>query len=74
MPLEIEAPGRTHPDGRALVIGLVNNMPDAALEATETQFRTLLEAAAGPSPVRLRRSYLPEISRELSTPKHIEKN
>jgi homoserine O-succinyltransferase len=37
-----------------LVIGLINNMPDAALEATESQFATLLAAAAGAQEVRLR--------------------
>ena len=38
----------------SVVIGLVNNMPDAALEATERQFRSLLtEASSGPS-IRLR--------------------
>src|SRR5262245_5541831 len=45
-----------------LRIGLVNNMPDAALEATEQQFASLLNAAAG-SPVRLRLFALPEVPR-----------
>src|SRR6516225_2844472 len=31
---------------RCLHIGLINNMPDGALEATERQFLTLLDAAA----------------------------
>jgi homoserine O-succinyltransferase len=46
-----------------LRIGLVNNMPDSALEATETQFTRLLEAASGTVSVQLRFSYLPEIER-----------
>jgi len=46
-----------------LVVGLINNMPDAALEDTEGQFRGLLAAAAGPGEVRLRLSYLPEVPR-----------
>ena len=33
-------------DARHIEIGLVNNMPDAALDATERQFRTLIESAA----------------------------
>src|ERR1700687_6022253 len=33
-----------HPD--ALVVGLVNNMPDSVLETTEAQFCALLEAAS----------------------------
>ena len=47
----------------AVRIGLVNNMSDAALEATEAQFCHLLEAAAGTMSVHLRYSYLPEIVR-----------
>lgn len=39
---------------RTLTIGLVNNMPDAALEATERQFISLLEAASPDFTIRLR--------------------
>ena len=46
-----------------LEIGLVNNMPDAALEATERQFRALLAAAAGDLTVRLTFYALPEVPR-----------
>jgi homoserine O-succinyltransferase len=35
-------------------IGLVNNMPDAALEATERQFVELIRAATTDAVVRLR--------------------
>jgi len=44
-------------------IGLLNNMPDAALHATERQFAGLLQAAAGQIEVRLRFYALPEIPR-----------
>ena len=44
-------------------IGLVNNMPDAALRATEIQFARLLKDAAGPIDVRLRLFSFPEIVR-----------
>jgi homoserine O-succinyltransferase/O-acetyltransferase len=47
----------------SLVIGLVNNMPDTALEATEAQFARLLSNAADSFPVRLRLSFLPEVPR-----------
>jgi len=47
----------------ALVIGLVNNMPDPALEATEAQFLGLLEAAASVRPLQVRLSSLPELPR-----------
>ena len=40
--------------GDALVIGLVNNMPDAELRNTERQFRTLLDAASLGIPLRIR--------------------
>jgi homoserine O-succinyltransferase/O-acetyltransferase len=66
MPLEVEHHG-SHPRSAAprpgLVIGLLNNMPDPALEATELQFGALLGAAAGPLTVRLRCSSLPELTR-----------
>lgn len=69
MPLEIESRPRQTPLARApdaargVVVGLVNNMPDAALESTETQFTRLLQAAAGPHSVRLRFYRLPEVPR-----------
>jgi homoserine O-succinyltransferase len=44
-------------------IGLINNMPDAALDATERQFRALLTAAAGDLSVRLTLYTLPEVPR-----------
>jgi homoserine O-succinyltransferase len=47
----------------SLDIGLVNNMPDAALDATERQFRALLDAAADGSAVRLTLYTLPEVPR-----------
>jgi homoserine O-succinyltransferase len=52
-----------HAAARCVDIGLVNNMPDAALEATERQFRTLLGAAADGIVVRLRLLTLPGVSR-----------
>jgi homoserine O-succinyltransferase/O-acetyltransferase len=52
-----------------LTVGLINNMPDSAFEATELQFRTLLEAAAG-GPVQLRLTGLPEVPRADSAAAH----
>jgi homoserine O-succinyltransferase/O-acetyltransferase len=46
-----------------LVIGLVNNMPDGALQATERQFEGLLIEAAGGAGVSLRYLSLPEVER-----------
>lgn len=71
MPLEIQPPPGT-PDRPAaafqnapatVVICLVNNMPDPALEGTEVQFEGLLAAAAGELPVCLRLTSLPEVPR-----------
>lgn len=67
MPLELEHRGphlRSGAHSRAeITVGLLNNMPDSALEATEQQFGTLLGAAAGSLNVRLRFSSLPELTR-----------
>lgn len=46
-----------------LEIGLVNNMPDAALRATEKQFIDLLGAATGERVVRLHLFSLPGVAR-----------
>lgn len=73
MPLEIEPPPAAPADSSrrmpaeampgALVIGLINNMPDSALDGTESQFVALLSAASGPHAVRLRISSIPEVPR-----------
>lgn len=63
MPLELDAPAGGNRQPGTVVIGLINNMPDSALRATESQFATLLAEAAGTRPVRLRLSYLPEVPR-----------
>ncbi len=44
---------RARRPGDAFTIGLVNNMADAARDATERQFRDLLEQSAGPVAFRL---------------------
>jgi homoserine O-succinyltransferase/O-acetyltransferase len=81
MPVEIEprsAPARTSssaPYRRAgegpIVIALVNNMPDAALHSTETQFSGLLQEASRGQPVRLRLSSLRELPRSPEALQHI---
>jgi homoserine O-succinyltransferase len=60
-----EAGSATVYDGStdAIRIALINNMPDSALEDTESQFFELLDAAAGPLPVRLKLYSLPKIPR-----------
>jgi homoserine O-succinyltransferase len=54
-------------------IGLVNNMPDSALEATERQFIALLEAASGEVRVRLRLFSLPGVPRGERGQRHVDK-
>jgi len=52
---------------------VLNNMPDPALEATERQFSSLLQAATGSHPVRLRFSCLPGVPRGPAARERIER-
>jgi homoserine O-succinyltransferase/O-acetyltransferase len=58
-------------DSDPIVIGLVNNMPDAALRQTEQQFRALLTASPIGQRVRLRPLFLPEIPRSETALLHL---
>jgi homoserine O-succinyltransferase len=49
--------------GAVLTVGLINNMPDAALQATERQFMRLLKAAAGDKRIRFHCFSLPSVQR-----------
>ena len=55
-----------------LTIGLVNNMPDAALQATERQFTQLLKAAAGNNRIHLHCFSLPSMQRSQTTQRLID--
>jgi homoserine O-succinyltransferase len=57
--------------GRRVVIGLVNNMSDRGLHATERQFRRLLSGVPGSPAVRLRMFTFPEIARSRDAQLHI---
>lgn len=60
----VDPRGRTIRSGSPdFVLGLVNNMPDAALQATELQFRRLIEAAAGTRSFDLHLISLPDVPR-----------
>jgi homoserine O-succinyltransferase len=65
--------GSHPPAGHAgcVEVGLVNSMPDAALEATERQFIELIDAAAGDVPVRLRFFSLPDVPRTARGQRHV---
>ena len=71
MPLEIEVPPGGKRQKGTIVIGLINNMPDGALRATETQFASLLAEAADARAVHLRLSYLPEVPRDEPAREHL---
>ena len=60
------------PEVGGIHVGLVNNMPDSALEATERQFRSLLFEAAGGMAVRLSFLALPEVPRSSDAKRHID--
>ena len=60
-------------DASFLDIGLINNMPDSALEATERQFRALLDAAAGGISVRLTLYALPDVPRADVGRRHVNR-
>jgi len=59
----ITRPERGEVGDDSLVIGLINNMPDAALETTERQFIDLLDAATKDRSIRLKLYSLPEVPR-----------
>jgi homoserine O-succinyltransferase/O-acetyltransferase len=57
-----------------IVIGLVNNMPDTALETTERQFRELLSAASDNFAVCLKLFSVPEVPRAEAGLTHISQH
>ncbi len=58
----------------AIVVGLVNNMPDPALKTTEWQVRDLLSRAAGSRAVVLRIFSLPEVPRSAMGRDYVRQN
>ena len=59
------------PSTRDVNIALVNNMPDAALEDTEAQFFSLLDAAAGDIFVHVQLYNLPDVPRGDRVQEHL---
>lgn len=49
---------------RSITVGLVNNMPDGALESTERQFVSLLDAASGDRHIKVLLLSMPDICRK----------
>jgi homoserine O-succinyltransferase len=54
-----------------IFVGLLNNMPDSALQSTERQFIELLDAASADIPVHLRLFSLPHMQRSQSARNHM---
>jgi len=54
-----------------LTIGLINNMPDSALKATERQFMRLVQAASGNIRVNFHCFSLPTVARSRQASEHI---
>jgi len=57
----------------ALTIGLINNMPDSALKATERQFARLLQTVAGNVRIRLHCLTLRSVQRSTAARQHVER-
>ncbi len=66
-----EVSGEPHPPAEGLRIALINNMPDSALEDTESQFFSLLESAARDLPVGVKLFSLPGIPRGDVARRHV---
>jgi homoserine O-succinyltransferase len=62
--LSPKKPGFFEGSSRCITIGLINNMPDSALEATERQFISLLNGASEGMQIRLFRYMMPDVPRQ----------
>jgi homoserine O-succinyltransferase/O-acetyltransferase len=56
---------------RSITIGLVNNMPDEALKATERQYLSLLRSASDGMQIRLLHYMLPDVPRQDPARRHL---
>ncbi len=56
---------------KCLRVGLINNMPDAALKATERQFLSLLESASDGISIHLSLYALPGVPRDKASRQHL---
>jgi len=65
---------RHEAEADCITIALVNNMPDAALEETESQFLELLDTATGDLAVSVKLFSLPDISRSELGRQHLSKS
>ncbi len=70
---QASAVANRHHARTVLTIGLVNNMPDAALKSTERQFKGLLRAASEAIIVDLRYFSLPSVKRSRAAQSRIDR-
>jgi len=56
---------------QCITIGLINNMPDEALKATERQFLSLLDSASDGMLIRLSHYMLPDVPRQEAGRRHL---
>ena len=68
---EVDDAARLYDSDAVIEIGLINNMPDGALEATERQFMRLLKTAAGDKVVRLHCFSFPSVRRSAAVQSRI---
>jgi len=75
MPVYLVGESGVHESAAApsIHIGLINNMPDAALKATERQFLSLLDAAADGIEVHLSLYALPGVPRSEMAKSHLDR-
>ena len=67
-PRETEAPvNDRQAEASVITIGLINSMPDSALQSAERQFTGLLQAAAGDRRIHLHCFFLPSVKRSQQT-------
>ncbi|MDE2362092.1 MAG: homoserine O-succinyltransferase, partial [Hyphomicrobiales bacterium] len=69
--LDVAVDRRAHEVSRPIEIGVVNNMPDAALQSTERQILSLLNAASAQKRIRIRFWSLPGMARTEFGDEHI---
>ncbi len=71
MPVLLDAYSQRLPSDNCITIGLINNMPDEALKATERHYISLLNATSADMQIRLSLFTLPGIPRDDSRTRHV---
>ena len=71
MPVLLDSSPRKRRSDNCITIGLINNMPDEALKATERQYISLLNSASGEMQIHLSLYTLPRVPRNESSSRHI---